>query len=132
MVSSQTFDNTGNPYNVSRILNEDVTFNLDAYKAYSPVFLPLSYAVSYGISFAAITSTLTHTGIYYRKQIWNQTRRSLAEQPDIHARLMSVYKGVPDWWYLTVFGASIRERDSACTWANGPLQLPWLHSVSLL
>ena len=108
MVSSQSFDNTGSPYNVSRIINDDSTFNIAAYEAYSPLFISITFAISYGLSFAAVTSTLTHTLIYYRKQIWNQARRSLSEQPDIHARLMSVYKGVPDWWYLTIFRASIR------------------------
>ncbi len=108
MASSRSFDNTGNPYNVSRVINDDATFNLDAYRAYSPLFISATFAISYGLSFASITSTLTHTLIYYRKQIWNQTRRSLSEQPDIHARLMSVYKGVPDWWYLIIFCASIK------------------------
>ncbi|KAN0137489.1 oligopeptide transporter, partial [Lactarius tabidus] len=102
IVSSQVFDNTGSPYNVSRVLNEDLTFNVDAYKAYSPLFLSITFIMTYGLSFAAITATLTHTFIYYRKQIMNQARRSLAEQPDIHARLMSVYKEVPNWWYLTL------------------------------
>jgi hypothetical protein len=115
IVSSQTFDNTGNPYNVSRIINDDATFNIGAYKAYSPLFISASFAVSYGLSFAATTATLTHSFIYYRKQIYNQARRSIAEQPDVHARLMSVYKEVPNWWYLTIFCASIRERDSACS-----------------
>ncbi|KAN0135066.1 oligopeptide transporter [Lactarius tabidus] len=103
MVSSQAFDNTGNPYNVSRVINDDVTFNIDAYKAYSPLFISVTFAVSYGLSFAATTAAITHTFIYYRKQIYRQARHSLAEQPDVHARLMSVYKGVPNWWYLTIF-----------------------------
>jgi hypothetical protein len=103
MVSSHSFDNTGIQYNVSKIINDDSSFNLEAYQAYSPLFLSVSFAVAYGISFASITATLTHTYLYYRKQIWTQARRSLSEQPDIHARLMSVYKEVPDWWYLTIF-----------------------------
>ncbi|KAI9457240.1 OPT oligopeptide transporter [Lactarius psammicola] len=103
MASSRSFDNTGSPYNVSRIINEDSSFNLDAYRAYSPLFISATFAISYALSFASITATLTHTLIYYRKQIYNQARRSLSEQPDIHARLMSVYKGVPDWWYLILF-----------------------------
>ena len=105
LVSSHSFDNTGKTYNVSRIINDDSSFNLEAYKAYSPLFLSASFAVSYGLSFASITATLTHTFLYYRKQVWIQARRSLSEQPDIHARLMSVYKEVPDWWYLTIFGS---------------------------
>ncbi|KAF8263227.1 small oligopeptide transporter [Lactarius quietus] len=103
IVSSQSFDNTGSPYNISRIINDDATFNLGAYKAYSPLFISISFAISYGLSFASITATITHTLVYYRKQIWSRAFHSLSERPDIHARLMSVYKGVPDWWFLSIF-----------------------------
>ena len=107
MVSSGSFDNTGSPYNFTRILNNDTTFNLDAYKAYSPLFIPVAFAIGYGLAFASITSILTHTLLYYWKQKWNLARHSLSEQPDIHARLMSVYDKVPHWWYLAIFCASI-------------------------
>ncbi len=106
-MSSHSFDNTGKEYNVTQIINADSSFNLQAYKAYSPLFLSASFAVAYGLSFASITATLSHTYLYYRKQIWTQARRSLSEQPDIHARLMSVYKEVPDWWYMTIFRSCI-------------------------
>lgn len=49
-------------------------------------------------------ATMTHTLIYYRKQIWTQARRSIHEQADIHARLMARYPQVPDWWYGAIFG----------------------------
>jgi OPT oligopeptide transporter protein len=104
LVSSDTFDNTGKQYNVSQIINSDSSFNLQAYEAYSPIFLPASFAISYGLSFATISATITHTFLYYRKYIWTHARRPFSEQSDIHARLMSVYKEVPDWWYLTIFG----------------------------
>jgi len=103
LVSTHSFDNTGAIYNVSQIINPDLSFNHEAYQAYSPLFMSVSFAVAYGLSFASITATLTHTFLYYRKQIWIQARRSLSEQPDIHARLMSVYKEVPNWWYLMTF-----------------------------
>ena len=115
MFSSQAFDNTGSPYNVSRVINDDVTFNIDAYKAYSPLFIPTPFAVTYGLSFATTASIFTHFFIYYRKPIYKQARCSLAEQPDVHARLMSVYTEVPNWWYLAIFCTSFRERESACT-----------------
>ena len=41
--------------------------------------------------------------MYYRKQIWVQARRSMAEQGDVHARLMAKYPQVPDWWYVVLF-----------------------------
>ncbi|KAF9235742.1 OPT oligopeptide transporter protein-domain-containing protein [Melanogaster broomeanus] len=61
------------------------------------------FAVSYGMSFATITATLVHAFIHFRKQIIQQARRSLREQPDVHARLMSQYPQVPEWWYLALF-----------------------------
>ncbi|KAJ2919901.1 hypothetical protein MD484_g457, partial [Candolleomyces efflorescens] len=39
----------------------------------------------------------------FGKQIYAQARKSLSEQPDIHARLMSRYPGVPEWWYGIIF-----------------------------
>ncbi|THH12088.1 hypothetical protein EW145_g232 [Phellinidium pouzarii] len=101
--SRNSFDNTGNSYDVSRILNSDSTINLEKYRSYSPLFLSTTFAISYGLSFASITATLTHTLLYFRKQIWVQSRRAMHEQPDIHARLMSVYPQVPDWWYMIIF-----------------------------
>jgi OPT family small oligopeptide transporter len=99
------YDHFGKQYNVSRILDPlDSTFDREAYEAYSPLFLSTTFAVSYGLSFAAITATLVHSFLFYRKQIWVQARRSMEEQPDIHARLMSRYKQVPGWWYAAIFG----------------------------
>lgn len=105
-ISSRTsFDNTGAAYDVSRILTPESTLDLAKYQAYSPLFLSTTFAISYGLSFAGITATIVHTALYYRKQIWIQARRSLSEQPDIHARLMSRYRQVPEWWYSLIFGA---------------------------
>ncbi|GLB42837.1 putative OPT oligopeptide transporter protein [Lyophyllum shimeji] len=101
--SRGSFDNTGHAYNVTRILNPDATFNQEEYSAYSPLFLSTTFAVSYGLSFASITATLTHAFLYFRKQIWTQARRAMHEQPDIHARLMARYRQVPEWWYMIIF-----------------------------
>ena len=110
LLSSQSFDDTGNVYNVSRVINADGSFNLEAYQSYSPVFLSMSFAMFYGLSFAQITAILMHTLLYNGKQILTRSRRSLSDQPDIHARLMSVYKEVPDWWYLIIFCAFINHK----------------------
>lgn len=34
-----TFDNTGNAYNTTRVLNADFTLNEEAYNNYSPLFI---------------------------------------------------------------------------------------------
>ncbi|KAK7443795.1 hypothetical protein VKT23_015576 [Stygiomarasmius scandens] len=101
--SRGSYNNTGGTYDVSRITNPDGTFNEEAYQNYSPLFISTTFAVSYGLSFASITATLTHAFLFFRKQIWTQARRSMHEQPDIHARLMSHYPQVPEWWYALIF-----------------------------
>ncbi|CAK5269213.1 unnamed protein product [Mycena citricolor] len=101
--SGGSFDNTGAPYNVSRILNAHGTFDEVKYQAYSPIFLSTTFAISYGLSFASITATITHAFLFFRKQIWTQSRRAMHEEPDIHARLMAVYPQVPEWWYAIIF-----------------------------
>ncbi|KAF8523285.1 oligopeptide transporter [Hysterangium stoloniferum] len=103
VLSTRAFDNTGVHYNVSAIINDDLTLNVEKYKAYSPLFLSSTFALSYGLSFASITSTIVHACLYFRKQISIQARRSLTEQPDIHAKLMSRYRQVPEWWYGIIF-----------------------------
>ncbi|CAL1707442.1 unnamed protein product [Somion occarium] len=103
-ISSRTsFDRFGKTYDVTQIINDDATLNLAKYEQYSPLFLSTTFALTYGLSFASISSTLMHTFLFFRKQIWIQSRRSMHEQPDIHARLMSRYNQVPDWWYVIVF-----------------------------
>ncbi|KAH7922249.1 small oligopeptide transporter [Leucogyrophana mollusca] len=103
MSSRTSYDNTGAAYNVTRITNADASLNLTAYEEYSPLFLSTTFAMSYGLSFASITATLMHAFLFFRKQIWVQSRRSMHEQPDIHARLMSRYPQVPEWWYMIIF-----------------------------
>ena len=41
--------------------------------------------------------------MWYRNDIIRQFRRSIRDEQDIHARMMSVYKEVPVWWYAAIF-----------------------------
>jgi hypothetical protein len=105
-ISSRTsYDRYGMEYDVSKILSAENTLDLEKYESYSPLFLSTTFALSYGLSFASITATIMHAILYFRKQIWTQARRSLSEQPDIHARLMARYPEVPEWWYGIIFVA---------------------------
>ncbi|KDQ55449.1 hypothetical protein JAAARDRAFT_133924 [Jaapia argillacea MUCL 33604] len=103
MSSRGAFDNTGKTYNLTRILKPNATFDRLAHENYSPLFLSMTFVMSYGLSFAAITATITHTILYFTRPIKNHLRRTLGEQPDIHARLMAHYPRVPEWWYASIF-----------------------------
>ncbi|KAL6869989.1 hypothetical protein ACO1O0_001324 [Amphichorda felina] len=107
MSDSNTYDNRGNPYNTTRILTPDFRLDEEAYKNYSPLFLSTTFAMSYGLSFAAISSLIVYTYLHNRKQIWKQYRNSTTEKPDIHMKLMRKYKEAPTWWYMSLFGVML-------------------------
>lgn len=102
LTSSDAYDNTGGIYDSSRILNSEGVFDEDKYKAYSPLFLPVTFSLSYGVGFAVLTCLITHVLLYHTKDIIQTFRGE--NKKDIHARLLSQYPDVPWWWYgaLTV------------------------------
>lgn len=79
MVSTAVFDNTGNVYDVSKILTKDFVFDRVAYGNYSRVFLPITYVLSYGVQFAGLAALLTHTACWHGKDIITQWKRSFHE-----------------------------------------------------
>ena len=109
--TSVSYDNTGHKYNFTNILNDQFEFDLGKYKAYSPLFLGTTFALSYGLSFASLASVLVHVCLFQGVQIWRQFRIPSPAEDDIHMKLNRVYKDVPDWWYialgLVMFGFSI-------------------------
>ncbi|KAK3333123.1 OPT family small oligopeptide transporter [Cercophora scortea] len=103
MSDSSTYDNTGAHYNVSRILSPEFTLDVKAYEEYSPLFLSTTFALSYGLSFAAIASLIVYTYLHHGQTIWRQYKNSTTEKPDIHMKLMRKYKEAPTWWYMSLF-----------------------------
>lgn len=104
--SYNTYDRYQNVYDVTRILTPNKVFDLEKYQNYSPMFLPTTFAVAYGMSFASISSTVVHTILFHGKEILFFWRHSRNEPDDIHMHLMKRYREAPDWWYwvsLSVF-----------------------------
>lgn len=64
------------------------------------MYISMSYSLTYGLSFAAVTAIIVHTYLYNGKEIWAKFKNSRHGGEDIHKRLMNVYPEVPDWWYL--------------------------------
>lgn len=105
MISSSTFDNKQNKFNVTKILNPDYSINFEKYKAYSSINVPFSYLLSYALNFAAVIGLFTHTYLYHGKDIYKKLKDAAAGGEDIHKRTMNKYKEAPDWWYGIVFVA---------------------------
>lgn len=60
------------------------------------------------------------------REIWEQSKSSFKEKKmDIHTRLMSKYKQVPEWWFWSILIVNITLTIFACEYYNEQLQLPW-------
>lgn len=103
MQDTLAWDNTGNQYNVSRILTPELTLDDSAYRAYSPLFLSTNFALLYGIAFASYISTLIHVYLYNGTEVWERYKLSRNQDADVHLKLMRMYKDSPEWWYVVVF-----------------------------
>jgi OPT family oligopeptide transporter len=93
VISTAVFDNTGNVYNVTKILTSDFVFDREAYQNYSRVFLPITYMLSYGVQFAGLAALLTHTACWHGQDIWRNWKRALAEAREDGK---PAYQPVPD------------------------------------
>ncbi|KAI9374867.1 OPT oligopeptide transporter protein-domain-containing protein [Aspergillus egyptiacus] len=99
---SNSYDNMGQVYNVSKILTPQMTLDKAKYEAYSPLFLSTTFSLSYGLSFASVIAILVHAVLFHGKEIKERFRRIGQEEEDIHGRLMSRFKPVPLWWYAAI------------------------------
>ncbi|MCJ1278809.1 hypothetical protein MMC21_006627 [Puttea exsequens] len=103
MSDSQSYDNTQNLYNVSKILTPDYTLDLAKYEAYSPLFLSSTFSLTYGLSFATISAVIVQTVLFHGKSLWRRARNIQTDEEDVHYRMMRKYKDVPQWWYASLF-----------------------------
>ncbi|KAJ9409496.1 hypothetical protein DTO045G8_2851 [Paecilomyces variotii] len=109
LTGSDAYDNTASIYNSSRILNDRGEFDQKKYQSYSPLYLPVTFSLSYGVGFAVLSCLLAHVILNHSKEILQTFKGS--NKKDIHARLMSHYPDVQWWWYggmtLIVIAVSI-------------------------
>ena len=126
MSTGQVFDRFAAPYNTTRVIDtRTFLLNVTAYEQYSPLYLPITFAAVYALSFALATSVLVHTALYHGPGIIKRYKSARGDDDDIHAKLMREYREVPDWWYwiyLAFFGALSIATVYVCCLAF-PLQL---------
>ncbi|KAJ5265113.1 hypothetical protein N7524_006131 [Penicillium chrysogenum] len=108
--SSQVFDNTGNAYKVRKIVNAASGYQLDVnkYLAYSPVYMPVTYALNmFGLSFATLSALLVWVILERRHVMADAAKRLprlvMESLPGRSREYSEDERGDPDvplWWYL--------------------------------
>jgi hypothetical protein len=68
--SSYVFDANGQPYDVSRVLNETtLELRKPGYIGYSKVNLSIFFVYTYGISLAILAAALTHVALFHGRYL---------------------------------------------------------------
>ncbi|KAB8298088.1 hypothetical protein EYC80_001850 [Monilinia laxa] len=78
---SNSYDNTGKHYNVSKILTPEFTLDIERHT----VLL------------------IFHTILFHGQEIWILARAIRGSLDDNHTKMMRKYKPVPGWWYIAFF-----------------------------
>lgn len=120
VLSSALYNTNHQSFNVNDVLRPDNTLDEQAWEQKKPMLLTPFFAISYGISFAILTSTITHVLLWHGKEIkkalWNPL------YSDIHNTLMKEYPLVPQSWYIWTLCISLGS--AVILVSTTPLQFP--------
>ncbi|KAI3948136.1 hypothetical protein MKX01_014735 [Papaver californicum] len=124
--SSKLFESSGKEYNISSIVDKNFGIDWAAYEKSGPLYLTSFFAMTYGTGFATLSAVIVHVLLFHGREICEQSRSAFKEKKqDIHTRLMSKYKQVPEWWFVCILLATIAVTVFACELYSEQLQLPW-------
>ncbi|KAG9018710.1 hypothetical protein FRB90_010324 [Tulasnella sp. 427] len=96
------YDRFAQPYNISRVVTSDRLLNVTAYEEYSPLYLPVTYAMTYFLAFMLSTALIVHSVLSYGPEAIRRLKGQGRESEDIHAKFMKNYDEVPSWCYWAV------------------------------
>lgn len=94
MLSNVPYDRYGQQYNISRVLRPDHHLNDTAFEAYSHLYMPAGWVMTYFLAFAVCTSVIVHTALYHGEAMLNGVKNMRIEKDDVHAKLMRSYPEV--------------------------------------
>jgi hypothetical protein len=114
--SSSAFANNATSYVVQNVVTNN-TFDEAKYQQYSPPFYSAGYMLTVGANFAFYPvyflyimgnqwKTISVAFVDFYKGL-RYGKGNYENQMDIHSRLMSKYKEVPDWWFLVILGGAL-------------------------
>ncbi|KAG8944948.1 hypothetical protein FRC04_001300 [Tulasnella sp. 424] len=106
IMGGSAYDRFAEPYSLKHVITKDFRLNVTAYEEYSPIYLPISYSMTYLLGFMVPAAALVHTLLWQGPSIYKLLRGEQSEKKDIHARLMEAYPEVRMRWIWVIFVVS--------------------------
>ncbi|WWC98020.1 OPT family small oligopeptide transporter [Kwoniella sp. B9012] len=121
-VSAGLYNSTFQKFDVTSILKPDLSLDEVAYETAKPLLLTPYFAITYGLSFAALSSVLVHVWLWHRDEIKEALSKRGHDLNDIHNKLMRSYLPVPSSWYIGLLGVNFGA--AVILVKTTPLQMP--------
>ncbi|KNE58040.1 OPT family small oligopeptide transporter [Allomyces macrogynus ATCC 38327] len=123
--SSKLMNNVGKAIGAAKLVDKSTnTIRDDIYEANRPIYLSPFFAWSYFGSMATFMAAVSHTIVWYGKDIWARFRASQHDQEeDIHCQLIDKYPEVPDTWYYAFFAITTVLTIVVCHFSG--IQMVW-------
>ncbi|XP_077231441.1 oligopeptide transporter 7-like isoform X1 [Tasmannia lanceolata] len=124
--SSGLYASSGHKYNISSIIDSKFHLDIEAYERIGPLYLSTFFSMAYGVGFATLAATVVHVFLFHGSEVWKLSKSAFKERKmDVHMRLMSNYKQVPESWFVCILCANIVTAIFVCEYYNEQLQLQW-------
>ncbi|PRQ20926.1 putative oligopeptide transporter, OPT superfamily [Rosa chinensis] len=123
--SKNLFDDHGEIYNVTAIVNDKFEIDMPAYKKQGHINLSVFFSLTYGIGFAGVISTITHVALFNGREMYEKYKAAHTGKVDIHTRLMRNYRDIPTWWFHILLLLSLALSLALCIFMKDEVQLPW-------
>ncbi|WVW79403.1 OPT family small oligopeptide transporter [Kwoniella bestiolae CBS 10118] len=121
-VSAGLYNSSFQKFDVTSILKPDLSLDEVAYEQAKPLLLTPYFAITYGLSFAALSSVLVHVWLWHREEIKEALSKRGQDLNDVHNKLMRSYLPVPSSWYIGLLGVNFGA--AVILVKTTPLQMP--------
>ncbi|KAI6673463.1 hypothetical protein NL676_001369 [Syzygium grande] len=135
ILTPDSYDYSGNQYDITRVFGEELQLNELAYDEYSKMYMSIGYVFKLGFTFAALTGALTYFLLFHGRESWQQLNQSMKNESksgDIHNELMKKYEPIPRWWFYVIIMLTVGLGIVNCQFFGQEFQLPtWAFLLSL-
>ncbi|KAM0748072.1 OPT-domain-containing protein [Meredithblackwellia eburnea MCA 4105] len=122
-LAAHLYNSTFGRFDVREILNPDLSLNETRFGEIEPILLTPYFALSYGVSFAVLTSAITTVVVWHWDDIRDAFGRRGDTAGDIHVEMLErSYPAIPTSYYIVVLGGNLAAATVLMMFF--PLQLP--------
>lgn len=98
LMSNKIFDKFGKNYQVGKVVNSKWELDLDKYKQYSPVFLPIGFLIQLALSLGGFSSMMIFFFWKFKSEVWDpfrqhSTKRTAHYKPAYNKFFIAAYIG---------------------------------------